>query len=153
MDEFNDEFSINFPLIYKHSRNFAAKMIQKSWKRYMSRIVYKYLLDCSHEFEQNLNARELSRIYPEFLESSDSKMMSKLQIKMQGESFPPCLVCRIISDHAPSIDGRKHSPKWIPLFHSGTTLPLDQKALVRLFLEAQHINKENKFSRNSSKLK
>ena len=141
-----DEIDIvaqKYPLVYKHSRNYAAKIIQKAWNKYMARITYKYLLQCCRDFEQTLSPKELSRIYPEFLESSDSKIKTKLQIKMQGVSFPPCLVCRIISDQTPSVDGKKHSPKWIPLFNAGNSSnAVDQKSLVRLYLEAQHLHDE-----------
>jgi len=153
--EDSDDFSLKYPLVYKHSRNYAGNMIRKAWNRYMARVVYKYLKYCSKEFESTLNPKDLSRIYPEFLESSDSKMMAKLQIRMKGESFPPCLVCRIMSEKTPSIDGLRHSPKWIPLFRAGNVTPVDQKALVHLFLEAKHFLKENedKISRNSSLLR
>ncbi|KAK8882108.1 hypothetical protein M9Y10_044748 [Tritrichomonas musculus] len=137
-DDQKEDISIRFPLVSKHARNYAAKLIQKAWSRFMMRVVYNYLLQCSREFEATLNPKELSRIYPEFLESSDPRMTAKLCIRMQGESFPPCLVCRIVTESAPSIDGGKHAPKWIPLFNSGTIVPVDQKALVHIFLEAIH---------------
>jgi hypothetical protein len=105
----------------------------------MMRVVYKYLLDCSKEFERTLTPVDLSRIYPEFLESSDPRLTSKLRIRMQGESFPPCLVCRIVADLAPSVDGGKHAPKWIPLYSAGKIVPVDQKALVHMFIEAIHV--------------
>jgi hypothetical protein len=104
----------------------------------MMRIVYKYLLGCLQEFEATLTAKDLSRIYPEFLESSDPRMTARLRIRMDGESFPPCLVCRIVTELAPSVDGGKHAPKWIPLYNAGTIVPIDQNALVRILLEAQH---------------
>ena len=145
MAEEVDEFAQKYPLVYKHTRNYAAKIIQKSWNKYMARVTYKYLLKCCKDFENTLTPKDLSRIYPEFLESSDSKMSAKLQIKMQGTSFPPCLVCRIINEQAPSVDGKKHNPKWIPLFNSGhSPNPIDQKGLVRLYLEAQHLQNEQK---------
>ena len=145
MTEEVDELAAKYPLVYKHTRNYAAKIIQKSWNKYMARVTYKYLLQCCKDFENTLTPKDLSRIYPEFLESSDSKMSAKLQIRMQGTSFPPCLVCRIISDQAPSVDGKKHNPKWIPLFNSGHSAnPIDQKGLVRLYLEAQHLQNEQK---------
>ena len=137
----NDIIAEKYPLVYYHSRNYAARLIQKSWNRFMIRTVYKYLYQCAKEFSDSLNPKELSRIYPEFLESSDPRMTYKLAIKMQGESFPPCLVCRIISESAPSIDGGRHAPKWIPLFNAGNNVPIDQKALVHLFLEALHVLK------------
>jgi hypothetical protein len=85
-----------------------------------------------------LTPKDLSRIYPEFLESSDPKMSAKLRIRLQGESFPPCLVCRIVANLAPSVDGGRHAPKWIPLYHAGKAIPVDHKALVHLFLESVH---------------
>ena len=106
------------------------------------RVVYLYLLKSTQEFELTLSPKELSRIYPEFLEMSDPKMTGKLRIRMKGESFPPCLVCRIDPENAPSIDGGKHTPKWIPLFNSGTETPIDYKALVRLFIEASNVQRE-----------
>ena len=145
-----DLIAEKYPLVYHHSRNYAAKLIQKSWNRFMIRTVYKYLLQCAKEFSESLNPNELSRIYPEFLESSDSRMTYKLAIKMQGESFPPCLVCRIISESAPSIDGGRHAPKWIPLYNAGNVIPIDQKALVHLFLEALHVLKPQQSSNQAS---
>lgn len=139
----NEDISVRFPLVSKHARNYAAKLIQKAWSRFMMRVVYNYLLQCSREFEATLNPKELSRIYPEFLESSDPRMTAKLCIRMQGESYPPCLVCRIVTESAPSIDGGKHAPKWIPLFNSGTIVPVDQKALVHIFLEAIHYQRDS----------
>ena len=153
MTEEIDEFQLKYPLVYKHTRNYAAKIIQKSWNKYMARVTYKYLLKCCKDFENTLTPKDLSRIYPEFLESSDPKMSAKLQIKMEGTSFPPCLVCRIISDQAPSVDGKKHNPKWIPLFNSGhSSNPIDQKGLVRIYLEAQHLQNEQKELENSGQL-
>ncbi|OHT05111.1 hypothetical protein TRFO_27292 [Tritrichomonas foetus] len=148
-----DVIAMRYPLVAKHSCNYAAKLIQKSWSRYMMRVVYTYLLQCSREFEATLNPKELSRIYPEFLESSDPRMTARLRIRMQGESFPPCLVCRIIAESAPSVDGGKHAPKWIPLFNAGTIVPVDQKALVHIFLEAIHYQREAQKSstRNNNK--
>lgn len=145
-----EDISLRFPLVSKHARNYAAHLIQRSWSRYMMRVVYNYLLKCCKEFEATLNPKELSRIYPEFLESSDPRMTAKLRIRMQGESFPPCLVCRIVTDSTPSVDGGKHAPKWIPLFNAGTLTPIDQKALVHIFLEAIHSSKEK--SENSQTL-
>lgn len=145
-----EDISIRFPLVSKHARNYAAKLIQKAWSRYMMRVVYNYLLQCSHEFEATLNPKELSRIYPEFLESSDPRMTAKLCIRMQGESYPPCLVCRIVTESAPSIDGGKHAPKWIPLFNSGTIVPVDQKALVHIFLEAVHYQRDSQKNEKNS---
>jgi hypothetical protein len=133
---------MRYPIVYRHSSNFAAKLIQRAWNRYMMRVVYKYLLDCLQEFEQNLTAKDLSRIYPEFLESSDPRMTARLRIRMQGESFPPRLVCRIVTELAPSVDGGRHAPKWIPLYNAGTIVPIDQKALVHIFLEAHHTARE-----------
>lgn len=138
-----EDISVRFPLVSKHARNYAAKLIQKAWSRFMMRVVYNYLLQCSREFEATLNPKELSRIYPEFLESSDPRMSAKLCIRMQGESYPPCLVCRIVTESAPSVDGGKHAPKWIPLFNSGTIVPVDQKALVHIFLEAIHYQRDS----------
>lgn len=138
-----DDLAFRYPLVYKHSWNYAAKLIQRAWNRYMRRVVYKYLYECSQEFEATLTPKELSRIYPEFLESSDPRMVYKLRIRMQGESFPPCLVCRIVADMAPSVDGGKHAPKWIPLYNAGGGAgSIDQKALVHLFIEAMHSRRE-----------
>lgn len=133
-----DDLAFRYPLVYRHSWNYAAKLIQRSWCRYMMRVVYKYLYECCREFETMLSPKELSRIYPEFLESSDPQITAKLRIRMQGESFPPRLVCRIIADMAPSVDGGKHVPKWIPLYNAGGNSPINRKALVYLFLEANH---------------
>jgi hypothetical protein len=138
-----EDLSIRYPLVSKHSSNYAAKLIQRAWKRYIMRIVYKFLLQCANEFEETLTPKDLSRIYPEFLESSDPRMTAKLRIRLQGESFPPCLVCRILADLAPSVDGGKHFPKWIPLCNTGKIVPIDQKALVYLFLEAVHSAKDS----------
>jgi hypothetical protein len=135
-----------YPLVYRHARNHAAKLIQRAWSRYMTRVVYKYLFDCSKEFEQTLTPVDLSRIYPEFLESSDPRLTAKLRIRMQGESFPPCLVCRIVAELAPSVDGGKHAPKWIPLYNAGKIVPVDRKALVHMFIEAMHVLKESETS-------
>jgi hypothetical protein len=137
-----EDLAIRYPLVARHSGNYAAKLIQRAWKRYMMRIVYMYLLQCSKEFEETLKPTDLSRIYPEFLESSDPRMTAKLRIRLQGESFPPCLVCRILADLAPSVDGGKHFPKWIPLCNAGKIVPVDQKALVHLFIEAAHSLRE-----------
>jgi hypothetical protein len=133
---------IRYSLVYRHAWSHAAKLIQRAWSRYMTRVVYKYLLDCSKEFEQTLTPVDLSRIYPEFLESSDPRLTARLRIRMQGESFPPCLVCRIVADLAPSVDGGKHAPKWIPLYNAGKIVPVDRKALVHMFLETVHGLKE-----------
>lgn len=131
-----DDIALKYPLVYKHSWNYAAKLVQRAWKRFMMRVVYKFLLESSREFEATLTPKDLSRIYPEFLESSDPGMSPKLTIRFQGESFPPRLVCRIVADMAPSVDGGRHAPKWIPLFNAGDAGPINQKALVRLFVEA-----------------
>ena len=125
-----------YPLIYQNSRNYAARIIQRAWKRYMMRVVFKYFMKCQKEFTENLTPRELSRIYPEVLEVTDSSIPSKIEIKMMGESFPPSLVCRIMFNSTQSIDGKRHLPKWIPLFSSGIEKPVDQRALVAFFLEA-----------------
>lgn len=141
-----DDLISKYPLVYKHCSNFAAKLIQRGWSRYMMRVVFKYLLSCSREFEELLTPRDLSRIYPEFLESSDPRMSARLQIRLQGVSFPPCLVCRILAESAPSVDGGKHAPKWIPLYHAGKAVPVDRKALVHLFLESVHGLRDNQAS-------
>ena len=103
------------------------------------RVTYRYLKKCLYDFQQTLSPKDLSRIYPEFLESSDSKMSAKLEIKMEGESFPPCLVCRIVETSTQSVDGKSHSQKWIPLFNAGhSSTTIDRKAIAKLFLEAQN---------------
>ena len=142
--EEEDDLAIKYPLVYRHSWNYAAKLVQRAWKRFMMRVVYKFLLDSAHEFEQTLTPKDLSRIYPEFLESSDPGMSPKLTIRFQGESFPPRLVCRIVADMAPSVDGGKHATKWIPLFNAGDAGPINQKALVRLFVEAMAFRRMGK---------
>lgn len=152
MQEELDELTRKFPLVAKHSKNYAARIIQRAWNKYMARVTYKYLLKCCKDFESTLTPKDLSRIYPEFLESSDPRMSAKLQIRMQGISFPPCLVCRIVSDQTPSVDGKKHSPKWIPLFNSGHSQnSIDQKALVRLYLEAQHLKNDEELQKQKEK--
>jgi hypothetical protein len=146
----DEDLAIRYPLVYQHSGNFAAKLIQRAWNRYMMRIVYKFLKGCLEEFEATLTGRDLSRIYPEFLESSDPRMTARVRIRMQGQSFPPCLVCRPITEIAPSIDGGRHAPKWIPLNNAGTVVPVDQRALVHIFLEARHAMKETQSSANAT---
>lgn len=147
-----EHFALTYPLIYKHSRNYAAKLIQQTWKKYMAKVTYKYFLQCCKDFEQNLEPKDLSRIYPEFLENSDSKISAKLQIKMQGVSFPPTLVCRVIGKSTPSIGGGRHVPKWIPLFSTGSQDdPINQRALVKFFLEAVHLMRENSSTKFDSK--
>lgn len=146
-----DEVAVRYPLVYRHSRNYAAKLIQRAWNRYMMRIVFMYLNQCRKEFEETLNPKELSRIYPEFLESSDPRMSAKLRIRMQGESFPPCLVCRIVTDSAPSVDGGRHAPKWIPLYNSGNQAPVDKKALVHVFIEAIHAQRDSQAKNSGPK--
>jgi hypothetical protein len=150
VERHTEELPVRYPLVYRHAWNFAAKLIQRTWKRFMMRIVYKFLLDCLREFEATLNARDLSRIYPEFLESSDPRMTARLRIRMQGESFPPCLVCRIVTEVAPSVDGGRHAPKWIPLCNAGAIVPVDQKALVHMFLEARHTSKAHAGAKKES---
>jgi hypothetical protein len=137
----SEDLPVRYPLVYRHAWSFAAKLIQRTWRRQMMRLVYRFLLGCLREFEATLTARDLSRIYPEFLESSDPRMTARLRIRMQGESFPPYLVCRIVTDVAPSVDGGRHAPKWIPLCNAGAAVPVDHKALVHMFLEARHAGK------------
>ena len=150
--DYSDDLAFKYPLVYRHSWNYAAKLIRRAWNRYKIRVVYKYLFDCAKEFEETLTPRELARIYPEFLENSDTKMTSKLTIRLQGESFPPCLVCRIVADMTPSVDGKRHAPKWIPLFNPGGGAPVDQKALLHLFIEATHSSRASNTNTRTSRI-